>query len=493
MNHGIETDNDNIGRIVDGSQHVRLHHVMQVFFEDYNVFMNNFFIDAHDKLYRENPDIYFHENNINMFIHSNPMENLIKYPQVHEQAIVNNHRYIQEEEHANIDYAHKVCIKPWGYEYLVFQNKHVGMWFLNIKKGHQTSLHCHFKKDTIIVVMKGSAKIQLIDDEIVSLGEMSSIFLPHYNFHGLSSFSDEVFLLEIEIFNDSASFSDKNDLLRINDVYNRKTTGYASSVQVSDSHADLEKYGYFYLDTENAMNVHGTEVKLSVFDSKNADQMKGLVNYSYNILVEGKLFHQCQYLKEGSFIPASLLCDPASSVQFPDNAIKVLSLRNPAHINNSKIIYDNEQLRLVVQRLKRENQRVILSSGCFDIIHIGHLNTLLEAKKLGDKLIICLSNDEQIKKLKGSERPINNYQDRINLFKTISYVDYIVLYGEENIEKEESLGKIMKIVDPDVWVKGDDYTKEDILKKHPYLRNIHLCKNVENKSTTNIINRLKQM
>ena len=143
--------------------------------------------------------------------------------------------------------------------------------------------------------------------------------------------------------------------------------------------------------------------------------------------------------------------------------------------------------------MKQKNERVILSSGCFDIVHIGHLKTLLEAKKLGDKLIICLSNDEQIKKLKGEDRPINNYQDRIDLFKTISYVDYIVLYNEENIEKEESLGKIMKIVDPEYWVKGDDYVKEDVLKKHPYLRNIHLCKNVENKSTTNIIKQIKKM
>jgi rfaE bifunctional protein nucleotidyltransferase chain/domain len=211
------------------------------------------------------------------------------------------------------------------------------------------------------------------------------------------------------------------------------------------------------------------------------------------MLIEGKLFHNYQYLKEGTLLSPAVIGNPASSVQFPDDTIKVLSFRNMAYSNNAKIIYDNEQLKLVVRRLKEENQRVILSSGCFDIIHVGHLNTLVEAKKLGDKLIVCLSNDEQIRKLKGDDRPINNYQDRINLFKTISYVDYILLYSEENIKKEESLGKIMKIVDPDYWVKGDDYTKEDIIKKHPYLRNIHLCKNVENKSTTNIINRIKKM
>lgn len=419
------------------------------------------------------------------------MENLIKYTQAHEHAIVNNNQYIKDEIHPYVDYRNKVCVKPWGHEFLVFENKNIGMWFLNIMKGHQTSLHCHFKKDTIIIVIKGSAKIMLMDEEVVSLSEMSSIFLPHNNFHGISSFSDEVFLLEIEIFNDSLQFSDKNDLLRINDVYDRKTTGYASSVHVSDHVQDLENYEYFYFAEGYDDDIYGTDMKLSTFHVNNMDKMTILADYQYNILVEGKMFCKHQYLKEGSFIDTSDY--HKNPPQFPDNTIKVLSLRNIAHKNNAKIIYDNEQLKIIVQQLKQKNERVILSSGCFDIVHIGHLKTLLEAKKLGDKLIICLSNDEQIKKLKGEDRPINNYQDRIDLFKTISYVDYIVLYNEENIEKEESLGKIMKIVDPEYWVKGDDYVKEDVLKKHPYLRNIHLCKNVENKSTTNIIKQIKKM
>ena len=105
--------------------------------------------------------------------------------------------------------------------------------------------------------------------------------------------------------------------------------------------------------------------------------------------------------------------------------------------------------------------------------------------------MICLSNDEQIKKLKGDERPINNYKDRIDLFKTIKYVDYIILYNEENIEREESLGEIMKIVDPYFWVKGSDYSIDKILEKHPYLKNIKLVNNIEDKSTTNIVNKIK--
>ena len=104
--------------------------------------------------------------------------------------------------------------------------------------------------------------------------------------------------------------------------------------------------------------------------------------------------------------------------------------------------------------------------------------------------MVCLSSDEQIKKLKGETRPVNNYWDRINLFKMIECVDYIVLYDEVNNETEETLGEIMKIVDPYVWVKGSDYTAKQIRNKHPYLRDIKILDNVPDLSTTNIIKKI---
>ena len=143
---------------------------------------------------------------------------------------------------------------------------------------------------------------------------------------------------------------------------------------------------------------------------------------------------------------------------------------------------------LLIKNIK--HNKIVLTSGCFDILHVGHLKTLKLAKELGDILIVCLSNDEQIKKLKGNNRPINSYIDRINLFKTIDYVDYIILYEETDILKEKSLDTIMKIVDPYVWVKGNDYIKEEILSLHPHLKRIELINMIENKSTTNIINQI---
>jgi rfaE bifunctional protein nucleotidyltransferase chain/domain len=404
-----------------------------------------------------------------------------------ELSIVANHTQLQNEKHAVIDYKNKVCVKPWGHEFLVFQNNCVAIWCLTIKKGHQTSLHCHFNKDTQIIVLKGAAKVSLIDNKNIALSELSSVFLPHYNFHGISAFSEEVCLLEIEIFNHRLHFSDKNDLLRINDDYNRKKTGYESSVTVLESPEDLSSYGYFYLDENFTKNIFGVDIQVNKLAKGSPKTPIKWEKNQYNILLEGTVFHKNQFFKEGTFIQEFSDC-----FQFSDDNALILSLQNIGYKKNAKIIYDNQHLKLVVENLKEQKKTIILSSGCFDIIHVGHLNTLYEAKKMGDVLIVCLSSDEQIKKLKGPDRPINNYQDRIDLFKTIDYVDYIILYDEENIPNETSLGNIMKIVDPDSWVKGNDYTRDAIVQKHPYLRNICLVPNIQNKSTTQIIKTIQK-
>jgi rfaE bifunctional protein nucleotidyltransferase chain/domain len=402
-----------------------------------------------------------------------------------EKTIIANNIYIKNEIHNKVDYRNVVCTKPWGYEFLAYESKKIGIWFLKIMKGQSTSLHTHFNKDTFIIVIKGSAIINLSNDNVINLNPMSSIFLPHYNFHGLSTFSESTYLLEIEIFNDNANFSDKNDLLRINDQYKRKNVGYESSVNTVSE--NLEFYDFFNLDNNfdkiiQEVNFKVTELNENVTKDEDLGFFK---KYNYNILLDGTIYQDMKFLKEGSAIKTF------DKIQLPNDKALILSLGKINYEEDSKIIYDNQQLKLILQKLKKENKKIILSSGCFDILHVGHINTLREAKKMGDVLMICLSSDEQIKLLKGNDRPINNYQDRIDLFKTISYVDYIILYNEENIEREETLGTIMKIVDPNFWVKGDDYKVDKILEKHPYLRNIHLIKNIENKSTTNIINKIK--
>lgn len=406
---------------------------------------------------------------------------IVVYPKTKEIEIVNKNKYIEDEEHPKIDYTNKVCIKPWGHEFLAFQNQKIAIWVLTMKKGHSTSLHTHFKKDSMIFVISGCAKIGLIDNEFIALNTMQSIHIPKYKFHSISSYSSVSTIIEIEVFGDKVNFSDKNDLLRLDDQYKRKPVGYESSVQVLSE--NITEYSPFYLNP-GVYKRHGVDIAHHIIN--NEDELHALKDKTYSILLQGNMFSDLMYIKEGSILHLNSLN------YIPTQTCHVLTIDKLLWQEDTKIVYDFEQLNLLKTNLTAQNKRIVLTSGCFDILHVGHLETLKRAKMLGDTLIVCLSSDEQIKALKGPTRPINNYEDRINLFKTITYVDYIVLYNEENIAEEETLGTIMKIVDPYTWVKGSDYKAEDILKKHPYLRNITILDLVEQKSTTNIVKKILQ-
>jgi D-beta-D-heptose 7-phosphate kinase/D-beta-D-heptose 1-phosphate adenosyltransferase len=136
------------------------------------------------------------------------------------------------------------------------------------------------------------------------------------------------------------------------------------------------------------------------------------------------------------------------------------------------------------------NKKIGLTCGCFDIIHHGHTTNLKTSRKYCDFLAVCLSSDKQIKRLKGEKRPINSISDRISMLVNFDFVDLVILYDETNDEFETELDNIMNIINPDIWFKGSDYTKDDILRKHPSLRKIKLIDIIPGKSTTNIIHRI---
>jgi len=409
-----------------------------------------------------------------------------------EKEISKNNKKLFNNHMKYINYIDKLCIKPWGHEYLLYENNRVAIWVLRINKGHATSLHCHFKKDTLLFTLHGCGKINLINDEEIILNPLKYVFIPRNKFHALSTYSDYSYFLEIEIFGKDLHFSDKNDLLRINDIYNRESRGYENSVSVIgiDDFKNCDSYYKNFiknLTKDTFFNVEKTEIALKKSLSEISDKYS---KHSKYILLKGNVLNKknMTILKEGSILDNYESLENFESL---DDEIEILELTNNYAYEDSKIIYDFEQLNVIKKELDKKKQRIVLTSGCFDILHVGHLEHLREAKKEGDILLVCLSNDEQIKKLKGKERPINNYEDRINLFKSIPYVDYIILYSEENIDKEETLGKCMKIVKPYVWTKGDDYTIEQILAKHPYLSKVKIIPNIMNKSTTNIVRKIK--
>jgi len=116
-----------------------------------------------------------------------------------------------------------------------------------------------------------------------------------------------------------------------------------------------------------------------------------------------------------------------------------------------------EELKAVVAGAKTEGKKVVFTNGCFDLLHRGHLHLLREAKKLGDILIVAINNDLSVKKIKGPKRPILPEADRAELIGALEMVDYVTLFDEADPYR------LIKQLQPDVLVKGGDWTREKII------------------------------
>ncbi len=161
-------------------------------------------------------------------------------------------------------------------------------------------------------------------------------------------------------------------------------------------------------------------------------------------------------------------------------------MNNLKEIENK--ILDEERLSLWLDDCRKNNKSIVFSNGCFDIIHRGHIEYLAKASDLGDKFIIGLNTDASIKRLKGPSRPINNQDARAIVLSALQFVDAVVLFDEDTPYN------LIKEVQPDVLVKGNDYKPEDIVgydivtAKGGVVTTVEL---VEGYSTTNTIAKMK--
>tara|TARA_B100000941_G_scaffold286177_1_gene259312 strand:- start:145 stop:591 length:447 start_codon:yes stop_codon:yes gene_type:complete len=132
-------------------------------------------------------------------------------------------------------------------------------------------------------------------------------------------------------------------------------------------------------------------------------------------------------------------------------------------------------------------KKIIMTNGCFDILHTGHIHLLSEARKLGDILIVALNSDSSVKLNKGNARPINTEIDRAYVLSALQNVDHIIIFNEETPEK------IICTILPDILVKGSDY-KDKYIAGQTCLekvgKKIALIDLIEGKSTTGLINKL---
>lgn len=117
--------------------------------------------------------------------------------------------------------------------------------------------------------------------------------------------------------------------------------------------------------------------------------------------------------------------------------------------------------KLSAQTLKfleeNKGKKIVFTNGCFDILHLGHVEYLNEAKAQGDLLIVAINSDASVRELKGPDRPINNEEDRSNMLLNLKSVDCVQIFTEQTPLE------IIKLIGPDVLVKGGDWKPEQIV------------------------------
>lgn len=153
-------------------------------------------------------------------------------------------------------------------------------------------------------------------------------------------------------------------------------------------------------------------------------------------------------------------------------------------MNTKNKILTREKLKNFLKKAKKEGKKIVFTNGCFDILHAGHVRIIEFSKSQGDLLILGLNTDASIKRLKGQSRPINKEKDRAIVVSSLQAVDGVVLF------KEDTPLNLIKIIKPDILVKGADYTKENVVGRE-YAGKVVLCPLVKGKSTTNIIKKAK--
>ena len=146
-----------------------------------------------------------------------------------------------------------------------------------------------------------------------------------------------------------------------------------------------------------------------------------------------------------------------------------------------------DALLALVEESRSRNERIVMTNGCFDVLHAGHVSYLEEAKSLGDRLIVAVNDDASVRRLKGESRPINALEDRLLVLAGLAAVDWVVPFAED------TPARLIQAILPDVLVKGGDYKPDEIVGGKEVLQNggeVRVLAFRDGHSSSRIIDRL---
>ncbi|GAA3759831.1 hypothetical protein GCM10022225_51660 [Plantactinospora mayteni] len=166
----------------------------------------------------------------------------------------------------------------------------------------------------------------------------------------------------------------------------------------------------------------------------------------------------------------------------------LLAALGSANDEPARIVLDRDALVELVERHRAEGRAVVFTNGCFDVLHRGHVRYLDQARDLGDLLVVAVNSDDSVRRLKGTDRPVNPVEDRVAVLAALSCVDHVVVF------EEDSPTALIEAVRPDVYVKGGDYPP-DMVPEAPLVRRlggqVRTLGYVPDKSTSAVIDRIR--
>lgn len=161
----------------------------------------------------------------------------------------------------------------------------------------------------------------------------------------------------------------------------------------------------------------------------------------------------------------------------------------PDHLRSDESgVMTESRLHALVDEARLRGERIVMTNGCFDILHPGHVSYLQEARKLGDRLIVAVNDDASVQRLKGETRPINTLSDRMTILAALASVDWVVPFSEDTPAR--LIGEVL----PEILVKGGDYTVEQIAGAEAVIKNggeVIILNFVDGYSTTKLIAQAK--
>ncbi|MDD5168611.1 MAG: D-glycero-beta-D-manno-heptose 1-phosphate adenylyltransferase [Syntrophales bacterium] len=153
-------------------------------------------------------------------------------------------------------------------------------------------------------------------------------------------------------------------------------------------------------------------------------------------------------------------------------------------------VLSKEQVKKRLDELRREGESIVFTNGCFDILHVGHVRYLQEAKKLGDILVLGLNSDLSVRGLKGEKRPLVPQDERADVLAALEAVDFVVIFDESTPLE------LIKYLKPDFLVKGGDWSEDDIVGSREIREwggRVVVAPLIEGKSTTNVVEKILQV